>query len=123
MLPTLKDFLEFKVECYNGSPVFVLQFKLILIQTIPEFLPEEIRGDVLSYIKTDMQDAYVERILRLSFQTLEQRKLRNLKFLDCDVVITPQIRPNLIILNPETFSKLVNEHANLVGVCESGEEE
>ena len=119
---TLEDFLEWKTERYNNSEVFVVQFKLTLIQPVPEFLPEEVKDIVLNYIKTDMKNTYVDRVLRLSFRSLESRKLRNLKLLDCDVVIAPQIRPNLIILNPETFSKLVNEHADLV-VSESNEKE
>jgi len=121
-LLTLEDFLEWKTERYNNSEVFVVQFKLTLIQPVPEFLPEEVKDIVLNYIKTDMKNTYVDRVLRLSFRSLESRKLRNLKLLDCDVVIAPQIRPNLIILNPETFSKLVNEHADLV-VSESNEKE
>ena len=119
---TLEDFLELKSERRYGSKVYIVRFKLTLMQLVPEFLPEEVKDSVLNYIKMDLKNAYVDRILRLSFRSLESRKLRNLKLLDCDVVIAPQIRPNLIILNPETFSKLVNEYADLV-VSESDEKE
>ena len=122
-MSTLEDFLYVKEKMIDGTKFFELQLALTLIQPAMTYAPKEIRVDIVKQIKADMKAAYVNRVLQLSFQTLEKHKLRGVKFAGYDIIITPTIRRSVIVLHPETFFELFNNFKGLVKEVEVNAEE
>jgi len=112
-LSTIEDYLELTTKRHTDYEVFVLRLALTLAQTAPRFLPESIKHDVLRAVKEEMRNTFIRRVLQLCFRYLEKHKLRNVKLLDCDVVMTTQINEDLIILHPKTLCRAFNAHKEL----------
>ena len=98
-MPGLEDYVEIKLRRYGTSDVFVARFTLYLVRSAPRpLLDAETLKKVLDYVKSDMTNSYVNEVLRLGFNSLEKRKLRDLRFFGCDIVVTALVRPNLITI-------------------------
>ena len=109
MSKELLDLLKIEKINLDGHEYYILQLNLKIMSPVSSIPSELEKEEVLQFIEDEMKYTYIRRILELMFKYLFSKKLKGLKFMDCDIVITPEIEESCIVIHPNTFAKLLKE--------------
>jgi len=105
----LLDLLKIEKVNLDGKEYYFLQLGLKIMSPSPSEWVDVDREEVSKFLEEELVYLYLRRLMELVFNYLETKKLKELKIMDCDIIIDPMIKEDCIIIHPATFSRLLRE--------------
>ena len=105
----LLDLLKVEKTSLDGSEYYILQLGLSIMAPLPEIIPVSNKEEILQFFEEEIRRVYIRRLLELVFNYLFKKKLKDLKILNCNIILTPEIQEDCIILHPSTLARLLQE--------------